>query len=775
MNRRTYFLLATLLLLFAIWLRFHNVMNIDIFGDEYLHVFRGQRIAIGETFAGLPENKWFYTLTLALFFPRQEEGLFLGRILSVFASIVTISTVIALGTVLLKRRVGLLAGLFYAIFPLVVLHERTALVDSLLAMLCTISVLLSYRLAKKPRLWMGILFALTLTAGYLTKVPGVVYFIVPALAAFVYGRGTSARLTLIGMGAFSAVFALGLRTYFVNTAQRQGIFLRDTHRASVSNLVFSDFVWPDTALVILRDSLAVLQAYLVYAGPVFLLAILAAVVLVLRSSGKHRDLLWYLFIPAIGFWSIVVLAVRPSGSGIPPGRYMVFNATLVVLFAMTAIDLLLQRLEGKRTLQGVVLALLYIPPLIGALFLTSSNPAVAILYPPDQGRFGTDFDQQDAARALALDLIERQDGERFQALAFTETSPFNVISGPQVGDYIELPSFTSDQWDAVQQRTIDSLLKREPMYMIEEVGLELGSAYEVAPHSFDEHPFADQGKLVGEYTSAEWTYRLYRLESMEDHVVDDVYEALTEPAEQFSEDYAGLRPNLPADQTTVVYPASHADVLAAEPLVLDEWPITIDAADEAFGNVASAGWLNFVLTDEANTDPDNQITLTALRTYYFVEDAFYGRVHHYRFWADDQTPELTPINTVYEDSIVLNAGTLITDYRLDEGLLLVATEWETRAPVQDSFVIFTHVVNQNGDLVAQYDSVPKRGLLPLTEWQPGEPITDRYAVQLPADLPPGQYDVLIGLYLPEANLRLRVTESPSGGPDHAVLGSFVVE
>ncbi len=175
------------ILLLAGWLRFRNMMNFDTFGDEYLHVYRAQRIAMGDTFNGLEQNKWFYTLTLALFNPRGQESIFLGSVLSILASLITVAAVIVLGRVLINRSVGWLSGLLYAVLPLAVLHERIALVDSFLAMFCTLSVLLIVRIAKQPRPAYIILVALTLTAGYLTKVPGIAYFAVPFIAAAVYG------------------------------------------------------------------------------------------------------------------------------------------------------------------------------------------------------------------------------------------------------------------------------------------------------------------------------------------------------------------------------------------------------------------------------------------------------------------------------------------------------------------------------------------------------------------------------------------------------------
>jgi hypothetical protein len=94
--------------------------------------------------------------------------------------------------------------------------------------------------------------------------------------------------------------------------------------------------------------------------------------------------------------------------------------------------------------------------------------------------------------------------------------------------------------------------------------------------------------------------------------------------------------------------------------------------------------------------------------------------------------------------------------------------------VADSVVGFAHVIDDTGTLWAQYDSVPGDGLLPMPSWEPGERVDDRFAIQLPADIPPGSYQVRIGLYHPTNGLRLRVTDGQEVGPDYVVFGRFSV-
>ena len=55
-------------------------------------------------------------------------------------------------------------------------------------------------------------------------------------------------------------------------------------------------------------------------------------------------------------------------------------------------------------------------------------------------------------------------------------------------------------------------------------------------------------------------------------------------------------------------------------------------------------------------------------------------------------------------------------------------------------------LDANGALVAQHDSEPVDGLRPTTNWSVNEIVEDRHAMVLPADLPVGNYTVVVGLY-----------------------------
>jgi len=73
-----------------------------------------------------------------------------------------------------------------------------------------------------------------------------------------------------------------------------------------------------------------------------------------------------------------------------------------------------------------------------------------------------------------------------------------------------------------------------------------------------------------------------------------------------------------------------------------------------------------------------------------------------------------------------------------------------------------HLFNPAGALVAQHDGLPVKGTIPTNDWTVGEVITDQHLVEF-ANLPPGNYKLVVGMY--DANTGERL---PVAGDDTAI-------
>ena len=118
------------------------------------------------------------------------------------------------------------------------------------------------------------------------------------------------------------------------------------------------------------------------------------------------------------------------------------------------------------------------------------------------------------------------------------------------------------------------------------------------------------------------------------------------------------------------------------------------------------------------------------------------------------------------------AGYGLTQETEPGGEIVLALQWESLQTVDSDFQVFVHLLDQAGDKMMQRDGQPVQWMRPTSSWQPGERIIDRYGFNLPADLPPGAYTVVVGLYDPVTGQRLPVSAGPG---DFAIqLGPVVV-
>ncbi len=98
--------------------------------------------------------------------------------------------------------------------------------------------------------------------------------------------------------------------------------------------------------------------------------------------------------------------------------------------------------------------------------------------------------------------------------------------------------------------------------------------------------------------------------------------------------------------------------------------------------------------------------------------------------------------------------------------LTLLTDWHKTsraAPLK----IFIHVTNGAGEIVAQWDGLGAK----WQGWRPQSRLWQRHVIPLPANLPPGQYDLRLGVYEPENGRRLL---TPSA-QDFISLGQLTID
>lgn len=190
--------------------------------------------------------------------------------------------------------------------------------------------------------------------------------------------------------------------------------------------------------------------------------------------------------------------------------------------------------------------------------------------------------------------------------------------------------------------------------------------------------------------------------------------------------------------------------------------------------IASRRRIAAVFWGEAERDP-NRVVETTLDTQAFPtgEDAWYGDVRLARYTTAPAPPAVRPSGARLGEAITLAGYGLSADRARPGETLLVQLDWQTDAPLAKRYKAFVQLLNADGVLVAQRDGEPGGGSLPTDSWQPGVRIADRHGLAIPADLPPGEYRLIAGLYdaaYPYA--RLPVTGAPAA--DFIVLATIAI-
>jgi hypothetical protein len=112
------------------------------------------------------------------------------------------------------------------------------------------------------------------------------------------------------------------------------------------------------------------------------------------------------------------------------------------------------------------------------------------------------------------------------------------------------------------------------------------------------------------------------------------------------------------------------------------------------------------------------------------------------------------------DAILLRSarvkGQNVSSERFDEAIrpserLRVVLEWEALRPIDENYKVFVQLLDRSLQVRAQGDDkAPLRGSAPTLLWFPrfrrGMRIQDTYELELPADLPPGEYPLVAGMY-----------------------------
>jgi hypothetical protein len=101
--------------------------------------------------------------------------------------------------------------------------------------------------------------------------------------------------------------------------------------------------------------------------------------------------------------------------------------------------------------------------------------------------------------------------------------------------------------------------------------------------------------------------------------------------------------------------------------------------------------------------------------------------------------------------------------------LYISLYWQALQPFDQDYTIFVHLRDEANQTLANADHQPYDGLVPTSRWPVGRAIKETIRLDLPPNLPKGQYQVMVGMYLPATLDRLPVQ------PDHSGENSIILQ
>lgn len=95
--------------------------------------------------------------------------------------------------------------------------------------------------------------------------------------------------------------------------------------------------------------------------------------------------------------------------------------------------------------------------------------------------------------------------------------------------------------------------------------------------------------------------------------------------------------------------------------------------------------------------------------------------------------------------------------------------WQAERDVLEDYTASVQLLDPDGKLVAQHDSITGEGLNPTSLWIPGETMVERRHISLPQNLKPGSYKLVALMYSLRDLKRLQVVTDGKPTPDNAVV------
>ena len=331
--------LSAVILYFAT--RLYSIMSLPIFTDEAIYTRWSQiaRFDASWRFIPLTDGKQPLFVWIDMMVMRVvNDPLLSGRLVSVFAGLVTMVGLFFLGKTLFSKKIGAIASFLYIIFPFALVYDRMALYDSLVTAGAVWSIFLEVLLVRHKRLDLALILGMILGASVLTKTSGFLFiYLLPFSLLLFKFNIKNKKSELLRWGALAGVSVIF--AYFYYSVLRLSPFY---HIINEKNTLF---VYPLKEWLIHpfqffpNNFQALFDWIFVYSTPPFLILI------ALSFLGKKVKEKLFLFI----WFFAPLLGLALLGRTLYP-RFILFMTMPILLLAAYSLDNILTRVKFNKAL-----------------------------------------------------------------------------------------------------------------------------------------------------------------------------------------------------------------------------------------------------------------------------------------------------------------------------------------------------------------------------------------------------------------------------------------
>ncbi|MEK7441887.1 MAG: hypothetical protein AABZ78_13885 [Chloroflexota bacterium] len=745
-----------LLLLAILFSRLQNLTAMPLFWDEAYHVNNARQILFGESYFGaMSVARWFNTVLLALFQPLGVETPWLIRASTVLFTLISAASCVFIGRWVardlsgFKNLTGLLALFFYGIMPFAFFYDRQAMSDPIMAMFGSLGIVFLIRslnplglihsasLRDAPRDPKGLLNSfisgVCFSLAVLSKFAGVLYAPLPLLAAIFFYKKDRNVIRNVTVTYF--VFTFLLVFVFAFASREIGSPFGNSSDWCHSPQCQGQFNFSQSAQLILNNIRLYFESVqYFYTYPLWLLALIGAF--------ANRKTL-FLSIPALFLVSPYILI-----ADLFPPRYLTF--TLVPISALASLGLI--RLTGwiasraikdsikaRSFLNGVAVTVVAAPALWGTFQLVRF-PSLADHLPPfERVQYSLGWGGTLARLNIVNDLLpeQRATGKTIHILV----TPSRHL--PFYASWNEMDLY--DESSSQQGKVMAWMLNGDPIYFAQDLPI-----YPLPqnPHGL----VIERVKTYADPYENKPLVDLWRVTATTDEVTQRLSRAIFGDPQGLAKEYEAASWWITGESPVWVYPPHQASMLRGRVNVYpvaNSYPVNFDLVGLQLSQRAPQNDLWVILWNETKGDPTRRVERWLDQKLFLAEEKWFGALRVLHYYAGASSP--TPLNVVYGDVAKLESVSIL-------GMALrIELRWRALNTTQTSYKIFAHVLNAQGQLVAQRDNIPQNGFAPTNTWKRDQIIVDRFA--LPQTLPSGTYTIKVGVYDPLTNERVLTVDN----------------